>query len=94
MVPDKVERLKVLLMTNKQFRFYLVCSLFMASLNMPVHAALYTDVSVEYQNLKIEGQKLHPLSARIKLGAPLSREMGIEASYAGSINDDEALSHS
>jgi len=76
-------------MTNKQLNIYLVCILLVATLATPVHAAFYTDVSVEYQNVKIEDQKLNPLTARIKLGVPYSRELGVEASYAGSIREDE-----
>ena len=76
-------------MTYKRFSFYSVCGLLVTLLAMPVHAAFYTDLSVEYQNVKIEGQKLNPLTARIKLGVPYSRELGVEASYAGSIRDDE-----
>ena len=76
-------------MTYKRFSYYLVFCLWAASLTTPVHAAFYTDLSVEYQNMEIEGQKLNPLTARIKLGAPFSRELGVEASYATSIRDDE-----
>ena len=75
-------------MIYKHFSFFL-CSLLVISMAMPVQAAYYTDVSVEYQNMDIEGQTLNPLTARIKLGMPFSREVGIEASYAGSIRDDE-----
>jgi len=88
-VIDEDDCIKVLLMPNKRLNFYLICSLFVTSLATPVHAAFYTDVSVEYQNVKVEGTKLNPLTARIKLGAPFSREVGVEASYATSIREDE-----
>ena len=86
---DKVDWMKGFLMLNKRLNIYLICSLFIASIAMPVHAAYYTDVSVEYQNVDVDGTELNPLSARIKLGVPFSRELGVEASYAAAIRDDE-----
>lgn len=55
----------------------------------PLHAAYYSDVAVEYLNVKADGNKLHPWNGRIKLGMPLSRELAVEAHYASTIQDDE-----
>lgn len=55
----------------------------------PVHAAFYSDLSVEYLNVEVDGSKLHPWNGRLKLGKPFSQELALEAHYASSFENDE-----
>ncbi|HEY5601497.1 MAG TPA: outer membrane beta-barrel protein [Gammaproteobacteria bacterium] len=76
-------------MSYKCLRYCTAVCLLSAVWVAPVKAAFYSDVAVEYLNVKIDGKKLHPWNGRIKLGKPLSRELAIEAHYASAIQDDE-----
>lgn len=67
---------------------FAVSVLLIVEFSAPAQAAYYTDVSLEYQNIDVAGITLNPYTARVKVGAPVSHNFAIEASYAGAVNDD------
>lgn len=70
-------------------KYWITGILLFASCCTPLYAAAYySDVSVEYLNVKVDGSKLHPWNARLKLGSRFSQELALEAHYASSIQDD------
>ncbi|WP_455221737.1 hypothetical protein, partial [Kaarinaea lacus] len=77
-------------MLHKWEKYWSTGVLLFACYCTPLYAAAYySDVSVEYLNVKVDDNKLHPWNARLKLGARFSRELALEAHYATSIQDDE-----
>ncbi|WP_455209526.1 outer membrane beta-barrel protein [Kaarinaea lacus] len=77
------------MMSFKWLKYFATGVLLFTGYVLPLHAAYYTDLSVEYLNVDVDGKKLHPWNGKFKLGIPLSRELALEAHYATSIQDDD-----
>ena len=75
-------------MTRAFYSVFAISILLLTEISAPVQAAYYTDVSLEYQNIGIAGITLNPYTARFKVGASVSHNFAIEATYAGAVNDD------